>query len=441
MVAAEKYSNWDDKTMRNVKLLMPLVITVLLAFTIAYSAPDLTRQDLDEKVVTLSIDDGRVVDILKLLGAQHGLNLSISSDLQGSITISLDEVALSDALDVLTSAVNASWYITGNVIVVKPVDQVGIREMRARLFKLQHITASEAKTVVDPLLPDGSKVEIVTRLLAARENAAGWDEMLQVVTLPMVMERVAEMLNDIDKPRPLVEIETRIIETTLRHDSKLGFDFPDQVSAKLGDIDNENLDVIGFGSYPLEGGNWTWGRMTLEEVNAMLDMLLESGNSELISNPRVTTASNSEAEIEVSTTIPVQTLNRFSEGGVIQDIVSFQDLDVAIRMTVTPRVADDSTITLDVNTMVEEITGYTGPPDNRRPITSRRSVNTSVTVRSGESLGLGGLLKEVKHESVKKLPILGQIPILGRVFQHHTVSTEKADLLILITPRVIGIDG
>ncbi len=441
MVAAKKYSNWDDKTMRNIKFLVPLLFMALLAVTSAYSAPELTRQDLDEKVVTLTIDDGRVVDILKLLGAQNELNLSISSDLQGSITIALNEVALSDALDVLTSAVNATWYVTGNIIVVKPVDQVDVREMRARLFKLQHITAYEAKTVVDPLLPDGSKVEIVTRLLAARESTAGWDEMLQVVTFPMVMERVEEMLNDIDRPRPLVEIETRIIETTLRDDSKLGFDFPDQISAKLGDIDNENLDVIGFGSYPIEGGNWTWGRMTFEEVNAMLDMLLESGNSELISNPRVTTASNSEAEIEVSTTIPVQTLNRFSEGGVIQDIVSFQDLDVAIRMTVTPRVANDSTITLDVNTMVEEITGYTGPADNRRPITSRRSVNTSVTVRSGESLGLGGLLKEVKHKTVKKLPILGQIPILGRVFQHHTVTTEKADLLILITPRVIGIDS
>ena len=84
-----------------------------------------------------------------------------------------------------------------------------------------------------------------------------------------------------------------------------------------------------------------------------------------------------------------------------------------------------------------DITGYTGPADNLRPITARRSVNSSVTVRAGETLGLGGLLKEVEHKTIKRLPLLGNIPVLGRLFQHHTTSTEKTDLLILITPTLL----
>jgi general secretion pathway protein D len=209
------------------------------------------------------------------------------------------------------------------------------------------------------------------------------------------------------------------------------------MSLRLGDLEGDDSDVTGLGTRPIDGGNWTWGRMTIGEVSLLLDLLMTSGRSKLISNPRVTTLSNEKAEIEVSTTIPVETLNRFSEGGIIQDIVSFQDLDVSINLSVTPRVADDSTITLEVVSNVEEITGYVGPEENRRPVTSRRSVVSSVTVKSNESLGLGGLMKEVEHKTVKKFPILGSIPLIGLIFQHHVVKKERADLLILITPRIV----
>lgn len=117
--------------------------------------------------------------------------------------------------------------------------------------------------------------------------------------------------------------------------------------------------------------------------------------------------------------------------------MNFQDLDVSINLFVTPRVADDSTITLEVISNVEEITGYVGPEDNQRPVTSRRSVTSLVTIKSNESLGLGGLMKEVEHRTVKSFPILGSIPIIGRIFQHHIVKKEKTDLLILITPRIV----
>jgi type II secretory pathway component GspD/PulD (secretin) len=178
--------------------------------------------------------------------------------------------------------------------------------------------------------------------------------------------------------------------------------------------------------------------MTVDEVSLLIDFLVRNGRSKLISNPRVTTVSNRKAEIEVTTTIPVETLNRFSEAGVVQDIISFQDLDVSINLAVKPRVNADSTISLDVSSVVEEITGFTGPADNQRPITSKRAVSSSVTIRHGESLGLGGLMKEVKHETVKKLPILGSIPLIGRVFQHRKTTIEKTDLLILSTPRIIS---
>ncbi len=418
-------------TAGGVALLAGMILSTL---AVGANAADITREELQSDTVNLVVDKGQVVDILKLLATQNGLNLSIPGNIEGSVTIALQDVSLVDALDVITAAVGTKWYISGNVIMVRPEAASDPREYETRLFRLQYIAATEARKVVEPMVPDGGKVETLSRSNA--EGSGGWDEILEVVAQPERMRQIESIVEQVDRPRSLVEIEVRIIETSIRDETKLGLDFPDNVSLRVGHLPDE-LQVDGFGTRLLDHGKWTWGRMTASEVTFLLDFLIQKGNSKLISNPRVTTLSNQQAEIEVATTIPVQTLNRFSEGGVIQDIVSFQDLDVSINLLVTPRVSKDSIITLDVASNVEEITGYTGPPDNERPITSRRSVTSSVTVKNGESLGLGGLMKDVEHKTVVKLPILGSLPLLGRLFQHHSTSKEKAELLILITPHIM----
>lgn len=422
---------WGKSFTFKATLIMFLLLCVVVSGGFAST---LSRSGLAEKIVTVAVDNASVVDVLKLLATQNELNLSVPGSIEGAITISLRDVSLVDALDVVTASAGASWYIGGNVIVVKPAGDLDPRELQTRLFRLQFISAAEAKKVAATLLPEHGKVEILSR--GSDGGSGSWDEILEVMTDAETMRQVEELVSEIDSPRSLVEIDVRIIETSLRDETKLGLDFPDAISAKVGDLDEE-LGVEGFASIGLDHGKWSWGRMTAGEVTFLLDYLIQNGRSKLISSPRVTTLSNEEAEIEVATTIPVQTLNRFSEGGVVQDIVSFQDLDVSISLLVTPRVSEDSTITLDVASSVEEITGYTGPADNQRPITSRRSVKSSVAVKSGESLGLGGLMKDIEHKTVKKFPLLGSVPVLGRLFQHHTVSKEKSELLILITPRII----
>ena len=423
-----------EKTQKTKAVGLLLVLVLLLLYMGELFAA-VSRADLESRLVSIAIDNGRVGDILKLLAVQNDLNLSVSDEVEGSISISLVDVTLADALDVITASASANWYITGNVVVVKPVERVDLQELHTKLFRLQYISASAAQKVVTPLIPAGSKVEILSR---GNGEDGGWDEIIEVTACPVVINKVEKVIKQIDKQRPLVEIEAKIIETNVNDDNKLGIDFPDNFSVNIGDLKEDDEELNAFATHPLKGGRWNWGRLSAAEVTLLLDVLIQNGRSKLVSNPRITTVSNRQAEIEVTTTIPVQTMNRFSEAGVVQDIVSFQDLDVSISLLVTPRVSEDSTITLDVTSVVEEIIGYTGPIDNQRPITSKRSVISSITVKAGESLGLGGLMKEVEHKTIKKLPILGDMPVLGRVFQHHTTSVEKTDLLILITPHILG---
>jgi general secretion pathway protein D len=130
-------------------------------------------------------------------------------------------------------------------------------------------------------------------------------------------------------------------------------------------------------------------------------------------------------------------LNRFTEGAIIQDIVDFQDLEVGITLSVTPRLNDSATITLDVEPVVEEITGFTGPSDNERPITARRTIKTTVRVGDSETIVLGGLVREAQFVTESGIFLLSDIPLFGSLFKHKKVETKKTDLLIFITPRIL----
>ncbi len=423
------------------------LLLLLLLLTATVQAEPLTRGHLANRLVSITIDEGEAVDVLKLLAAQSELNLTVAGTVEGTVSLALNEVSLVEALDVITASVDATWFIVGNVITVRKAGGADIRELEIKLFPLRYLPAEQARKLISPLLPEDSKIEALGGQ-GEEGGGGGWDEILEVATYPALLRRVEEIIDSLDRPRPLVAIEVKIIETDVRDDRKLGFDFPDNVSMTFGNLElpgtsadgegSEVASVTGVGTRLLEGGDWTWGRMTIGEVSLLVDLLIKDGRSTLVSNTRVTTMSNQEAEIEVTTTIPVETLNRFSEGGIVQDIVSFQDLDVSISLKVTPRVNPDSTMVLDVFSSVEEIIGYTGPVGNQRPITSRRAISSSVTMKAGETLGLGGLMKEIEHKTVKKLPLLGQIPLLGVLFQHHTVQIEKTDLIILITPQIVS---
>jgi type II secretory pathway component GspD/PulD (secretin) len=148
-----------------------------------------------------------------------------------------------------------------------------------------------------------------------------------------------------------------------------------------------------------------------------------------VSDPRISTLENHEAVFKFETIIPIQTINRFTEGAATSDIVTFEDEEVRLSLRVTPR---------DIEPKVEDIIGFNGPPENKKPITSSRSIRTRITIADGETVALGGLLKENDIETVKTVPLFGSIPLLGRLlFTHTSKTTTTTDLTILITPHIL----
>ncbi len=145
------------------------------------------------------------------------------------------------------------------------------------------------------------------------------------------------------------------------------------------------------------------------------------------------TLNNHRAVIRIGTTVPVPEIQR----GFAGDLYSYKEKDVSMRLEVVPVVGEDNEITLKLHPVMQEIIGYTGQAEAPQPIVSIREVETSVVVHDGETVAIGGLVKETTNKQEDKIWLLGNIPILGYLFKHTTIKKEKKDLLIFITSKII----
>ncbi|MBD3403017.1 hypothetical protein GF420_08980, partial [candidate division GN15 bacterium] len=409
---------------------------------------------LDEgRRMSLELESVPLLDVLYMIAQQNGLNLVISGRVGGDVSVRLNDVDVETALDAVLVANGYNYFLRDDIVVVKPADEVAPGDLESRIITLRYVDPGTVQRALQSRLSDKGQVVILDKVDAAVSTGGTLYKANRVLITdyPSLIPELVDIVLQMDVSEQVVLIEARIIETTIDDNSKLGFLWPSSVSADMADAtavttagdtdddtDTDGSVRKGAGAYNPNTGDWTWGTLTVNQLSLVLDLLEEDGNSRLISDPRVTTIANHEAEIRIQTVIPIQTINRFTEGAAVTDIVTFQDEEVGISLRVTPRINESGTITLDVFPSVEDIIGFSGPPDNQKPITSERSIRTTITVKEGETAALGGLLKEDEITKERRVPLLGHIPILGSLlFTNRSVEKTTSDLIILITPTIL----
>ena len=397
---------------------------------------------LDRGNLSLELAGVPVRDALSMIASQNNLNLVVSGTIDGEVSLNLTDVDVGTALDAILTALGYTYYVQDDVIVVKSAEVQVAAELVSKAVTLKYADPITAQKALLSRVSDKGQVIILDKQIADGQSENTYrPNRLFITERPNNIGKLLELIDQIDLPERMVLIEVKIIETKIDNSSKIGFQWPNSLGMKVTGADDgtTSLDYEeNLGVRYLNTGAWTWGRLSMSDVSVVLDALLQDGNSKILSDPRVTTAENYEAVISTQTVIPVQTMNRFSEGAVMQDIVSFQDEEIGIQVKVTPRINEAGRITLEVDAVIEDIIGYTGPPDNQRPITTLRSIKTRVAVDDSETLALGGLIKEDEIVTRQRVPLLGKIPFLGNLlFSHKSVEKNITDLTILITPRVL----
>ena len=391
-------------------------------------------------LVTIHAEDAYLPGILVVLAKESGYNIVTdpSVNTQDKISIHLDEVPIEEAINLVVRAVGLGYEIVGNSFLIadpKKLDkEVGITP---HIIELKYADAVEVKE----LLSDLSK--------QIQVDVSG--NKLLINTSPRKIAEIKKVVEGIDVPAIQVLLETRLIEVALDMDKKLGIDW--SKLAKYTNILAENAEALSEGSGSVVPDPSALGSLPatapfnrLNEDNLIpenfsrqmtafdvtLDFLIKDNKADILADSKLVTLNGREATIKMVDIVPY-ILSSGGVGGQVQ----VQREEVGIKLTVLPSVNMDGDITVKVETEVASIFEFIGP-DRNIPRVKSRSSATTIRVKDGESIIIGGLISKDRKNTVYKLPLLHKIPWIGKkLFTSTDLVDRKTDLINQITPSVL----
>ncbi len=254
-----------------------------------------------------------------------------------------------------------------------------------------------------------------------------------VVTQPDNVDLIKDVLDQLDKIPEQVMIQTIIVEATLDKAKQFGLEWNFAQNKAFGNTGTTGTGSQNFGlqtaNPPLQGFNYT---LTGGDLTAFFNMLQTDTNFQVLSTPRIFTSNNMEAQINISQSIPYIVSTIENTNGTTSFNYAFQD--VGIVLTVTPHITSNGYVTMDVLQTANDLQGYT---TFNAPIVNQREAETTISAKDGETIILGGMIRNQVTSTVNKVPLLGDLPILGNLFRSTNNDHQKTELLVFLTPRVV----
>ncbi|BAN36744.1 type IV pilus secretin PilQ [Sulfuricella denitrificans skB26] len=423
-----------------------------------------TKAGYSGEKLSLDFQNIETRTLLAVLADFAEMNVVISDSVRSSTTLRLKDVPWDQALDITLKQSGLSMRKSGNVIMIAPSEELATKEKLELEAKQQISELEQLRTETFQL--KYTKAESFQKILAddkqkilSKRGSAVWDprtNMLFIQDTPAKLEDVRKLINQIDIPVRQVMIEARIVEASDTFSRALGarLGFQDH-----GSITGTNqramvggqLEAPGYGTgqaatiptyspqgmnvnLPAKSSSGTAGVLSMilfqsnatRFLNLELSALQADGKGKIISNPRVLTSDQSEAVIEDGTEIPY--LQASSSGSTS---VSFKKAVLSLK--VKPQITPDDNIIMDlkVNKDSRGVDTVAGPAINTKQIT------TQVLVENGGTVVIGGIFNQEESTTVTKVPLLGDIPVLGFMFRNTDKRDDKRELLVFVTPKIL----
>ena len=244
-------------------------------------------------------------------------------------------------------------------------------------------------------------------------------------------EQIGKIVTNLDRPIPQVLIKVLFLEVT--HVD--GLDLGVEGSYQYGKEGNEDIVQTVFGlAYETRGGFY---KILEDDLEVTIRALAETSKLEVLSRPSILARNNQEATITVGKEVPFIRNSRITNDG--QTINTIEYDDIGIILNVTPHITSHKLVEMEVIPEISTLTGETVPISEQinAPVIAKRSAETRVVVEDGMTVVIGGMMEDHDTESVRKIPILGDIPILGAAFRRTIKEKSKTELLIFLTPHVV----
>jgi len=398
------------------KLLTALVLLLLSA---AYSAA-LTAEQADNTAfvqdgkLSLSLRDVEISEVMEMLSKTARVNILVSDDVEGTISVNLYDIAIDDAIQsIATSAGYAVERRQGSYFIVDR-DQAGKSDAggptQLRTFKVQYSDPEVVAEVLEDHLSSFGKITTLTKR-----------RLLVVDDKPHFLKRIERLLKELDRQPKQILIEARILEIGLKDSESYGLDW-----SKIFHSGEASIGTQGLSN---PGSPGLFFDYISPNVTIVLDALRQRSRLRTLSTPKLLALEDQEAETiigdrlgyNVTTTIDnvTTTSTEFLESGVI--------------LKVRPSVDGQNRILLDIHPEVS--TGSVS--DDGIPNQTTTEVTTSMLVESGKTVFIGGLIKRSAEQTREGVPVLGDIPVVGALFSNRALSTVNTELVVLITPYIV----
>ncbi|MEX6501384.1 type IV pilus secretin PilQ [Pseudomonas zhanjiangensis] len=416
--------------------------------------------------LSLNFQDIDVRSVLQLIADFTDLNLVASDTVSGNITLRLQNVPWDQALDLVLKTKGLDKRKVGNVLLVAPADEIAARERQE--LESQKQIAELAPLRRELIQVNYAKAADMAKLFQSVTSAEGGGDERGSITVDdrtnsiiayqtqVRLDELRRIVAQLDVAVRQVMIEARIVEANVDYDKALGvrwggnFWSGDKWNAwgKNGNLGVEDGDEGNVGRFPglrtspvnspfvdLGVAGTSGIGIGFVTDNVILDLQLsameKTGAGEVVSQPKVVTADKETAKILKGTEVPYQEAS--SSGATT---TSFKE--AALSLEVTPQITPDNRIIMEVKVTKDapdfSVTASTGGV----PAIQKNEVNAKVLVADGETIVIGGVFTNTQSKSVDKVPFLGDLPFLGRVFRRDVVQDKKSELLIFLTPRIMN---
>lgn len=426
--------------------------------------------------LSLNFQDIDVRSVLQLIADFTDLNLVASDTVQGNITLRLQNVPWDQALDLVLKTKGLDKRKVGNVLLVAPADEIAARErqeleaqkqiselapLRRELIQVNYAKASDIAKLFQSVTGAAGSPGAPAGAQGDSRGSITVDDRTNSIIAYQTQDRLDELrriVAQLDIPVRQVMIEARIVEASVDYSKSLGVRWGGAVTfgnwatwGKDGNIGTGGSNGTNCG--PFAGGctlpttsgsptpsvdlgatNATSGLgIGFVSNNAILDLQLSAmekgGNGEVVSQPKVVTSDKETAKILKGSEIPYQ---EASSSGATS--VSFKE--AALSLEVTPQITPDNRIIMEVKVNKDE-PDYANALNGVPPI-KKNEVNAKVLVNDGETIVIGGVFSNTQTKATDKVPFLGDVPVLGRLFRRDSVTDSKNELLVFLTPRIMN---
>ena len=429
------------------------------------SSDDVEKRKLERFAYTgeklsLNFQDIDVRSVLQLIADFTDLNLVASDTVQGNITLRLQNVPWDQALDLVLKTRGLDKRKVGNVLLIAPADEIAARErqeleaqnqiaelapLRRELIQVNYAKAADIAALFQSVAGiggEGAKEERGSVTVDDRTNS------IIAYQTQDKLDELRRIVAQLDIPVRQVMIEARIVEANVDYDKELGVRWGGSTNLQgdknwtvygnddrgdegggTGEDQGPNVPFVDLGS----AGRTSGIGIGFVTDNVLLDLELsameKTGNGEVISQPKVVTSDKETAKILKGAEIPYQEAS--SSGATT---VSFKE--AALSLEVTPQITPDNRIIMEVKVNKDE-PDYQNALNNVPPI-KKNEVNAKVLVNDGETIVIGGVFSNEQSKAVDKVPLLGDMPFVGRLFRRDVVKDTKNELLVFITPRIMN---